>query len=270
LYEFDGARVTGLAMAKVHRWFNPAPGETAYWAATRYANAALAYHKGTNQVWLALSRYGVSVNDRILVLQAGVDARYTMYDHPAIALAYASGVEDTTDVPYLYGIDRFGFLWRYDSGTNDGVPSGTVTGTVTAATANTLTDSAATFYTTGDDLIGCQVRIVSGTGVGQTRYITANTGTELTVESNWATNPSTDSTYRVGGVDREVQFQIERHVREAEEAVGEWYGHTTPAPVAAASVFRRRNCRRGGARAAPRTSAGSSSAPGDGSLDSAG
>jgi hypothetical protein len=43
-----------------------------------------------------------------------------------------------------------------------------------------------------------QVRIVSGTGAGQSRTITSNTATQLTVAPNWATPPDHTSQYEIG------------------------------------------------------------------------
>jgi hypothetical protein len=70
-------------------------------------------------------------------------------------------------------------------------------GTATAGTANTLQDLGATFETAGTGLDNYIVYITSGTGVGQCRYITSNTATELTVNSNWDTNPDNTSQYEV-------------------------------------------------------------------------
>jgi hypothetical protein len=70
-------------------------------------------------------------------------------------------------------------------------------GTATAGTANTLEDLTATFATAGSGLDNYIVYITGGTGIGQCRYITSNTATELTVDSNWDTNPNNTSQYEV-------------------------------------------------------------------------
>lgn len=77
-------------------------------------------------------------------------------------------------------------------------PSGFVklgNGTATAGAALTLTDSGQTWGT--NSFVGCTVKIISGTGSGQTKTINANTATVLTVDGNWKTNPSTDSVYEI-------------------------------------------------------------------------
>ena len=70
---------------------------------------------------------------------------------------------------------------KSDVGTNDGVSSGTRSGTVTSATSTTLADNAAAYTTTGDGLKGVYIEILSGTGVGQRRRIKSNTATVLTL-----------------------------------------------------------------------------------------
>jgi hypothetical protein len=68
-------------------------------------------------------------------------------------------------------------------------------GTATAGGAKTLTDSGKTWGT--NSFAGATVKIISGTGSGQTKTIASNTATVLTVDGNWKTNPSTDSVYEV-------------------------------------------------------------------------
>ncbi len=68
-------------------------------------------------------------------------------------------------------------------------------GTATSATNNTLTDTAKAW--TASAHVNKVVKITGGTGAGQTRIITANTATQLTVDSNWTTNPDATSTYQI-------------------------------------------------------------------------
>lgn len=72
-----------------------------------------------------------------------------------------------------------------------------VTGTATAGASTTLTDGAATWTTNiFTDYI---VEITGGTGVGQQRRVASNTGTVLTVNGAWDTNPDATSTYKISG-----------------------------------------------------------------------
>ena len=71
------------------------------------------------------------------------------------------------------------------------------TGTATAGAASTLTNGAKTW--TVNQWTNFQVRIVSGTGIGQIRVIASNTATVLTTTVAWTTNPDTTSVYEITG-----------------------------------------------------------------------
>lgn len=70
-----------------------------------------------------------------------------------------------------------------------------VSGTATAGGATTLTDSGKAW--TVNEQTGREVRISSGTGVGQARTIASNTATALTVSPAWGTNPDATSVYTI-------------------------------------------------------------------------
>lgn len=77
-------------------------------------------------------------------------------------------------------------------------PSGFVLGgkgTATAGAAKTLTDTNQTWGT--NSFAGYTVKIISGTGSGQTKTIASNTATILTVDGNWKTNPDNTSVYEI-------------------------------------------------------------------------
>lgn len=73
------------------------------------------------------------------------------------------------------------------------------TGTATSATTNTLSNSAKAWAT--NQWTNYQIRITGGTGVGQVRTISSNTGTQITVSSNWTVTPNATSTYVIEGND---------------------------------------------------------------------
>jgi hypothetical protein len=70
-------------------------------------------------------------------------------------------------------------------------------GTATAGASTTLTDSTKAWTT--DRWKNYVVRILHGTGIGQTRIIASNTATVLTVQNAWTTTPSTDSVFAIQG-----------------------------------------------------------------------
>lgn len=90
------------------------------------------------------------------------------------------------------------FIDAFAAFADAGVATGNATGTATAGSAGsgttfgTLTDAAATW--TASDLVGRFITITGGTGSGQTRVISANTGTVITIVGTW-TAPAALSTY---------------------------------------------------------------------------
>ena len=72
------------------------------------------------------------------------------------------------------------------------------TGTATSATGTTLVNTAKAWAT--NQWANSQVRITGGTGAGQIRIITSNTGTTLTVPT-WTITPDATSVYAIEGND---------------------------------------------------------------------
>lgn len=70
----------------------------------------------------------------------------------------------------------------------------TATGTATSATSTTLVNSGKAWTT--NQFANSQVRIIGGTGIGQTRLIASNTATTLTVAS-WTVTPDATSVYNI-------------------------------------------------------------------------
>ena len=68
-------------------------------------------------------------------------------------------------------------------------------GTATAGSTTTLTDSSKTWTT--NQYAGYTVAITSGTGLGQYRTIASNTGTALTIQGTWTTPPAAGSVYSI-------------------------------------------------------------------------
>jgi hypothetical protein len=68
-------------------------------------------------------------------------------------------------------------------------------GLATAGTTNTLTDSAKAWVS--DELKYCEIMITDGTGVGQSRIISGNTGSVITVYDNWSITPDITTKYNV-------------------------------------------------------------------------
>lgn len=70
-------------------------------------------------------------------------------------------------------------------------------GLATAGGGSTLTNGAKSW--TANQWTNYQIRIISGTGVGQTRTIASNTGTVITTSAAWSVNPDATSVYVIEG-----------------------------------------------------------------------
>lgn len=82
-------------------------------------------------------------------------------------------------------------------------PDSEDSGTAESGAATTLTDSDKSWTVNG--WANYEVRIYDGTGAGQSRTISSNTATVLTVSAAWTTNPSSDSKYKIVDVVNETQ-----------------------------------------------------------------
>ena len=76
-------------------------------------------------------------------------------------------------------------------------------GTATSATATTLVNTGRNW--TASQWVNSQIRIVSGTGAGQIRTITANDATSVTV-ATWTTTPDATSVYQITGNDNFLYY----------------------------------------------------------------
>jgi len=100
--------------------------------------------------------------------------------------------------------DPDGYTWSFGIGDADGPSEGTTSGTVTTASTSPtiLTDSSASFYTTGLGLAGMIVHVRSATdGTTQTKLIASNTADTLRLDEEWTTIPAAGDTYWIGGIE---------------------------------------------------------------------
>jgi len=107
----------------------------------------------------------------------------------------------TTGKHHFFQLDGLPYCClEFDSGASSSLWHMGDRGKATSATSTTLTDTNASFRTAGAVGLytGATVKIINGTGVGQTRTISANTSTELTV-STWDITPDTTSEYIIYG-----------------------------------------------------------------------
>jgi hypothetical protein len=129
----------------------------------------------------------------------------------------ASCLGELNGKPQVFLATRPTRIVALEQGTLDGAnpASGTVRGSVTSASYQSITDSGASFDTS---LLGFPVSIVDGRGKGQERSIIAATATKLTVSQPWTVKPDTTSVYQVGGIRfrwRSLWFEQQESVRES-------------------------------------------------------
>lgn len=138
---------------------------------------------------------GDGTTDDTAAFQAALDAGYDLGGAivfaPAPAVAYMiSQIQRRSNV-HLVGSGWWGTTLKQIANSYTTV----VTGTATAGGASTLTDSGKSW--TVNAYARYTVKIVSGTGSGQTRIIASNTGTQLTTTVAWTTNPNATSHYEI-------------------------------------------------------------------------
>jgi hypothetical protein len=114
-----------------------------------------------------------------------VDTEYTAYyTSDKLASEYKPGLfTDVNDIVTTYGSKQAQTI--------------IATGTASTAASRTLTDATKAWVV--NDLVGCYVKILSGTGKGQVRVIISNTANTVTTSQAWTTlmTPDSTSTYKI-------------------------------------------------------------------------
>ena len=159
------------------------------------------YFKKENQYRLYYPSAGSNRNDRCLVYDLREGMKLWQPPITGREVSFASTYDSNGIEEIIYG-DYVGYLYQDNQGDNDGLVTG-YNGTVTAASSNTVDvseEGGNSLPTTNDGLSGLMIHIIGGTGAGQSRVIASNTGSVVTVETVWSTQPGTDSTWSIGGI----------------------------------------------------------------------
>ncbi len=151
-------------------------------------------------------------NTRLMVWSS----RYSVWESDAwdpIDAASIMAVNDLDSQPFVMLGGYKGQVFKLGVTDNDGIVSGTHTGTFTASgeSITSITDSGASFNTTGGGNVERKITVLDSSGNVQTvdvrPYLTANTGTVLTLDKAVSGLTSGDTyTYIIGGPD--WQFDI--------------------------------------------------------------
>lgn len=150
---------------------------------------------------LAVTPQGATTNTVVYAyfIDTGAWSQW-IYDAGSVAPSiFATMHNGSSRLKYYFG-DSNGYIYEGDTSTGaDGTTSGTNTGTATASSATSITDSTASFRTSGDGLLGLSATVQVGTAI-ESEQITSNSGTSLTTNT-WTTTPATSNTYYVGAID---------------------------------------------------------------------
>jgi len=99
------------------------------------------------------------------------------------------------------------FYQRFNSSNSSTINLKKIIGRATSATSTTLTDTNQSSLWSTNEWAGWTVEIFAGTGSGQTRTITSNTTTQLTVPT-WSTTPDSTSQYRIYSEDKWLSLDV--------------------------------------------------------------
>lgn len=159
-------------------------------------------HSGNRAFWAASSA-GSSTNDRYFVYNYELNRFEASYWN-AIDAASLCGATANDGSQRLFVGGYYGQAFYFDTlSKNDGVPSGTTSGSFTPTATSTSSLSGTGFYTTGSALVGRKVVVVDENYAPVAkRRITANTSTTLTLDAAvTGLNLSTTYTFYIGSPD---------------------------------------------------------------------
>ncbi len=148
---------------------------------------------GTNTLTFTPELSAAIVNTDTFAVDTG---RYYIWNAGTMSATSYKSIDPLTGVVTALSVTNAPATWGTD-GKLIATPSYVgyySTGTATSATGTTIVCSTKTW--TSGQWINYQVRIVSGTGIGQIRTITDNDATSLTV-ATWSVNPDTTSVFKI-------------------------------------------------------------------------
>lgn len=175
----------------------------------KYENAHAVYDTQKHWLWLFLTSKTATENDVVLILDRSNanPERWKWYYFTGINAKSSTIVYDDNGIATIYIGDYDGFISTLNVGYNDGVQSGTLSGTPTGGTPITLVDTGASFYTTGSGLKAMSLVLYDTINKSfEQRKILSNTGTIITIENTagWVERAA-----RAGGTEQYIAAMIE-------------------------------------------------------------
>ncbi len=139
-----------------------------------------------------------------------IDAkRWTIEEYRQGITSSAYDMQDADGKRRVWVGDENGLVWAVGvSDCVDGAPpsaNGTLRGTITTAANNKIIDSDASFYSTGDGLVGVPVYIDTGQAAGEWGLVKEQLGDTLTLKSNLGTSTAVGDTYIIGAIEATIQ-----------------------------------------------------------------
>lgn len=166
------------------------------WAASRYFHALHDPAEKTIRWFVALA--GAYLPRHAIVYDYAMQ-RWSINEFPIPITASCRGVLNGVPTSIVASLGKVYALSPGLQATDGAEPgSGTMRGTATSATWDSLTDTTASFASSGMGLT--PVTIVDGRGAGQTRVVASATSTTLRFTQPWAIIPDSTSVYQVGGI----------------------------------------------------------------------
>ena len=154
------------------------------------------YEPATESVWFAYKKTDATFEVIVYFTRTGA---WSIYDIPVTSMALVHRGSNNK-LSLLLG-EVGGFLAWAEDGVSDGVPGGTIAGTVGAGSATTTIVTAGTLDTTGDDLENMKATVIFANGTIETREIASNTGTVITVSVAFSGAPEAGDLWFVAAID---------------------------------------------------------------------
>ena len=154
---------------------------------------------GTHTIFLKTALPNAVANGHTFKIDSGV--YYVLNAYTSVATGVFKSYDVATGTVTSLTTTNLPASWGTD-GRIVSTPSNVgafVSGTTTSATSTTLVNSSKNW--TVNQWSNYQVTIISGTGAGQTRTISSNTSTTLTVSAAWTVTPDSTSVYEIEGND---------------------------------------------------------------------
>jgi hypothetical protein len=157
------------------------------------------FNKEKNEYWLSVPSQGQTDNNVTFVYD--IDRKVWFPPYKGFAPTYLSSYRDSTDQAQVIFGDNYGYIYKANAGTADGLAEG-YSVNIASAASNVYRVSGAAFITAGDGLAGIVVRHVTGDPINDRfKTIISNTSNTFTTDDAFDFTPgSASDTFVIGGI----------------------------------------------------------------------